>query len=105
MERKKLNLSCDTLNALEKLGARIHRARLRRNISVKNLVEKAGISESTFYAIEIGAYTVSIGAYVAVFAVLEMEQDIEMVAVDEAGKRKYPRQSFKQRERVSRKKS
>ena len=70
MARKKIKLTASTDCKLRELGARIKRARLRRNISAEKLSEEAGIGESTFYAIERGASTVSIGAYAAVLFVL-----------------------------------
>lgn len=53
--------------------------RLRRNISVEVIADQAGISETTFYAIEKGVSTVSIGAYAAVLAVLELDNDLELI--------------------------
>ena len=70
MPRKNINLTSDTMKILEKVGAQIKRARLRRNISVEVITDQASISETTFYAIEKGTSTVSIGAYAAVLAVL-----------------------------------
>ena len=67
MPRKNMNLTPNTVKILEKMGAQINRARLRRNISVEKLTERAGISETTYYGIEKGTSSVSIGAYVAVF--------------------------------------
>ena len=46
---------------LRKMGQRIKKARLQRNISVEMISKKAGIGESTFYAIERGVSTVSLG--------------------------------------------
>lgn len=83
MPRKNINLIPSTVKMLEKMGARIKRARLRRNITVEVITDRAGISETTFYAIEKGAPTVSIGAYAAVLAVLELDNDLEIIALDE----------------------
>ena len=83
MPRKNINLIPSTVKMLEKMGARIKRARLRRNITVEVITDRAGISETTFYAIEKGAPTVSIGAYAAVLAVLELDNDLELIALDE----------------------
>lgn len=85
------------------MGARIRRARLRRNISAEELAKQAGISETTFYSIEKGTSTVSIGAYAAVLAVLKLDNDMELIALDEEGKKKFQECSFKKRERASRK--
>lgn len=83
MARKTVMLTANADCKLKEFGARIKRARLRRNMSVESLSEKAGIGENTFYAIERGASTVSIGAYVAVLVVLGIDSDIDMIATDE----------------------
>ena len=104
MPRKNINLTPSTMKILEKLGAQIKRARLRRNISVEVIADQAGISETTFYGIEKGASTVSIGAYAAVLAVLELENDLELIALDEEGKKQFWEQNLQRRERATRKK-
>ena len=102
MPRKNINLTSDTMKILEKVGAQIKRARLRRNISVEVITDQASISETTFYAIEKGASTVSIGAYAAVLAVLELVNDLERIALDEGGKKQFQEENFHKRERASR---
>lgn len=104
MPRKNIVLESSTMRILEKMGTRIKRARLRRNISVEALIEYAGVSETTFYAIEKGASTVSIGAYAAVLAVLGLDNDLELIALDEDGKKQFREQNLQRRERASRKK-
>ena len=104
MPRKNINLAPSTVKILEKMGTQIKRARLRRNISVEAIVEQTGISETTFYAIEKGAFTVSIGAYAAVLAVLELDEDFELIALDEEGKKRFWKQNIQRRERASRRK-
>ena len=89
---------------LEKLGDRIKRARLRRNIRAELLAESAGISRGTLFAIERGASTTSIGAYVAVLCVLGLENDINHIAKDEEGKEQYQESRLYRRERAGRKK-
>lgn len=104
MPIKNIVLNSDTLQLLENMGTRIKRARLRRNISVDIITGQVGISENTYYAIEKGVASVSIGAYAAVLAVLELDKDIELIAMDEKGKKKFREQNLKRRERVSRRK-
>ena len=104
MPRKNIILAPSTVKILEKMGAQIKRARLRRNISVEMLIEQVGISATTFYAIEKGSSTVSIGAYAAVLAVLELDKDFELIALDEEGKERFREQNIYQRERASKKK-
>ena len=104
MPRKNINLTSDTMKILEKVGVQIKRARLRRNISVEVITDQAGISETTFCAIEKGASTVSIGAYAAVLAVLELDKDLELIALDEEGKKQFREQNLQRRKRATRKK-
>ncbi len=101
MARKKVVLLSSTEHALEKVGANIKRARLRRNIRAELLAERAGISADTLTSIEKGVSTVSIGAYAAVLAVLEMDNDLETIALDEEGKRQFKEHNLKKRERAT----
>ena len=102
MARKKEMLTASKNFKLKELGVRIKSARLRRNMSVERLSENAGISESTFYAIERGEPTVSIGAYVAVLVVLGIDSDIDMIATDENAKKQLYEQNLLKRKRASR---
>ena len=104
MPRKNINLTSSTMKILEKMGAQIKRARLRRNIRVEVITNQAGISETTFYAIEKGTSTVSIGAYAAVLAVLELDKDLKRIALDEEGKKQFREQNLQRRERATRNK-
>ena len=104
MARKTIVLLSSTEEVLQKMGERIRRARLRRNISVEDVAQKAGVSKFTLTSIEKRICTVSIGAYAAVLAVLELDKDFDLIAVDEIGKKKYWDQNLQKRERASRKK-
>ena len=104
MARKALALSSSTEKILAKMGTRIRRARLRRNISTEELAQKATVGKSTLSLIEKGTPTVSIGAYAAVLAVLELDKDFEFVAVDEVGKKQFWDQNLQRRERASKRK-
>ena len=104
MTRIIITLSPATQKALQKMGANIKNARLRRNIRADILAEQAGISTDTLSSIEKGAHTVSIGAYAAVLAVLELDKDIQLIALDEEGKKQFWEQNLYPRERASKKK-
>lgn len=104
MARKTVILSPNNQEILEKMGARIRCARLRRNISTEELAQKAAIGKSTLSLIEKGTPTVSIGAYAAVLAVLALDEDFGLVAVDEFGKKQFWNQNLQRRERASKKK-
>ena len=103
MVRKAVNLLPSTERSLEKVGANIKRARLRRNIHAELLAERAGISADTLSSIEKGVCTVSIGAYAAVLASLGMEKDIELLGADEEQKRRYREFNLKMRKRATKK--
>lgn len=103
MARKTVALLPSTERALEKVGANIKRARLRRNIRAELLAERAGISVDTLSSIEKGVSTVSIGAYAAVLAVLKLDNDLEKIALDEEGKKQFKEYNLKKRERATRK--
>ena len=102
MAGKKAMLTASGNCKLKELGVRIKRARLRRNMSIELLAEKAGIGKSTFYAIEKGEPTVSIGAYVAVLMVLGIDSDIDTIAIDEDAKKQLYEQNLVKRKRASR---
>ena len=103
MARKTVCLLPSTQRALEKAGANIKKARLRRNIRAELLAERAGISTDTLSAIEKGVSTVSIGAYAAVLAVLKLDNDLETIALDEEGKQRFKEHNLKKRERATKK--
>lgn len=102
MFKKTVILESNTEEKLKKIGQRIKKARLRRNISAETISKKAGIGESTFYAIERGKSTVSIGAYVAVLAALGLDSDLDAIALDESGKKLFWEQNLVSRKRAKR---
>ena len=104
MPKRNLILNSGIVKNLEKMGNQIRKARLRRNISVKLLAQQAGISENTLYAIEKGAPTVSVGAYASVLFVLGLDADIQLIALDEDGKKQFKEQNLKKRERAAKRK-
>ena len=89
MAGKTIKLTPEAELVIEKMGIRIQKVRLRRNILAEVLAEQARISKGTLSAIEKGEPTVSIGAYVAVLKALGMLQDLELVAVDKEGRQHY----------------
>lgn len=69
---------------LEIMGEQIKMARLRRNISVKLVCERSGISRATLWQIEKGSPSVSIGAYACVLHALNnMDKDLLLIAKDD----------------------
>ena len=102
MAKKTVVLMPSTQQALKKMGSNIKRARLRRNISTASLAEQAKISTDTLASIEKGVSTVSIGAYAAVLAVLVLDKDFELIALDADGKKQFWEQNLKRRDRATR---
>ena len=102
MGEKIVDVSNDTEQILGKLGERIKRARLRRNIGAEQLALQAGIGRGTLVMLEKGAPSVSIGAYMAVLSALGMEKDLNRIALDEDGKWRYGGEMI-QRERARKK--
>lgn len=83
MPKKTLVLMPKTRKKLEQLGYRISMARLRRDLSVELVAERAGISRTTLWAIERGSPTVSIGAYAKVLAAIQMGDEIDKICADD----------------------
>ena len=73
---------------LSKLGDNIRLARLRRNLSLRAVAQKAGISLNTVVAVENGEPGVSIGAIVNVLHCLNLAEDVSKVALDDVLGRK-----------------
>lgn len=73
---------------LSKLGDNIKMARLRRNLSLRAVAQRAGISLNTVVAVENGEAGVSIGAIVNVLHCLNLAEDISKVALDDVLGRK-----------------
>jgi transcriptional regulator with XRE-family HTH domain len=66
------------------LGERLKLARLRRRLRAESVAERAGISRSTLWQIEKGNPSVALGAYFLVLFALNLEQDLLLVAKDDA---------------------
>jgi transcriptional regulator with XRE-family HTH domain len=62
------------------LGTRIRVARHRRRLRVEDVAEKAQLSKKTVEAVERGALTTSLGAYLAVLGCLNLAKEVELVA-------------------------
>ena len=88
---------------MQTVGEQIKLARLRRNLSVAQVAERATCSPLTVARIEKGAPTVAIGIYVRVLYALQLDDDILLLAQkDEMGQEKQKHDN-KKRERASKK--
>lgn len=65
---------------LEQLGENIRLARLRRSLSAKSVAERAGIAVSTMRNIEKGTPGVGIGTFLQVLSVLQLADDLLLIA-------------------------
>lgn len=84
MNRKNVIVMTETQKRLSQMGEQIKLARLRRNLSVELVSERAGISRTTLWAVEKGSASVAIGAYAAVLHALnDMDKDLLCIARDD----------------------
>ena len=68
------------------VGEQIKLARLRRNLSVAQVAERATCSPLTVSRIEKGIPTVAIGIYLRVLYALQLDDDILLLAKEDNGK-------------------
>lgn len=93
-----------TQEILSTMGMQIKMARLRRNLSVELVAERAGISRATLWNVEKGSPSVAIGIYAAVLHALNhMDKDLLLVAKDDEFGRKLQDLNLPIRKRASRK--
>ena len=88
---------------MQTVGEQIKLARLRRNLSVAQVAERATCSPLTVSRIEKGAPTVAIGIYLRVLYALQLDDDILSMAKDDELGRALKDMIFPQRERASKK--
>lgn len=65
------------------LGERLRLARLRRRFTAELVSERAGISRMTLSRVERGSPAVSLGVYLRVLSVLNLEGDLSLLAADD----------------------
>ena len=88
---------------MQVVGEQIRLARLRRNLSIAQIAERATCSPLTISRIEKGASTVSIGIYLRVLYALQLDDDILLLAKEDILGRTLQDINLKQRERASKK--
>ena len=88
MRKTKVVLLPKVLNNLAELGENIKLARLRRNISMRLICERAHISRPTLINIEKGSPDVSMGLYASVLNALGNHDDelAHVMEEDEVGR-------------------
>lgn len=89
---------------MQVVGEQIKFARLRRNLSIAQVAERATCSPLTVSHIEKGAPTVAIGIYLRVLYALQLDDDILSLAKDDALGRALQDMNMALRKRASKKK-
>ena len=85
------------------VGEQIRLARLRRNLSIAQIAERATCSPLTVSRIEKGTPTVAIGIYLRVLYALQLDDDILLLAKEDVIGRALQDLRLKKRERASKK--
>lgn len=85
------------------VGEQIRLARLRRDLSIAQVAERATCSSVTISRVEKGAPTVAIGIYLRVLYALQLDDDILLLAQKDEIGRGLQDLRLKQRERASKK--
>lgn len=85
------------------VGEQIKLARLRRNLSMAQVAERATCSELTLSRVEKGLPTVSIGIYLRVLYALQLDDDILLIAKEDTIGRGLQDLQLKRRERATKK--
>ena len=88
---------------MQVVGEQIKLARLRRNLSVAQVAERATCSPLTVSRIEKGVPTVAIGIYLRVLYALQLDDDILSLAKDDELGRALQDMNLPQHERASKK--
>lgn len=105
MSRKGATVLPKTQKILSQMGEQIKLARLRRNLSVELVSERAGISRATLWNVEKGSPSVAIGIYAAVLHALNnMDSDLLLIAKDDELGRKLQDLELTTRKRAPKKK-
>ena len=85
------------------VGEQIKLARLRRNLSLAQVAERATCSPLTVSRIEKGSPTVAIGIYLRVLYALQLDDDILLLAKDDELGRQLQDMALTTRQRASKK--
>ncbi|MEA4922448.1 MAG: helix-turn-helix transcriptional regulator [Eubacteriaceae bacterium] len=84
MKNRKTAIMPQTQKILETMGDQIKLARLRRDLTVELVAERAGISRATLWSVEKGSPSVAMGTYAAVLHALNnMDRDLLKIAEDD----------------------
>ena len=106
MKKAAYNILPATEDILKTMGEQIKLARLRRDLPVELVAERAGISRASLWKVESGSPAVAIGIYAAVLHVLGgMDKDMLLVAKDDEVGRQMQDLNLMTRKRATRRKN
>ena len=106
MKKAAYNILPATEEILRTMGEQIKLARLRRNLPVELVAERAGISRASLWKVESGSPAVAMGIYAAVLHALNnMDKDLLFVARDDEMGRKMQDMNLMMRKRATRRKT
>ncbi|MGV8139156.1 MAG: helix-turn-helix domain-containing protein [Mangrovibacterium sp.] len=88
---------------MQVVGEQIRLARLRRNLSIAQIAERATVSELSVARVEKGLPTVSIGIYLRILYALQLDDDILWLAKEDVIGKALQDLSLKQRTKASKK--
>lgn len=88
---------------LQITGEQIRLARLRRDLSISQVAARATVSDLSVSRVEKGLPTVSMGIYLRVLYALQLEEDILLLARDDAMGKALQDLRLKPRQRASKK--
>ena len=97
------NLPRRAAQNLQIVGEQIRLARLRRDLSIAQIAERAMCTELTVMRVEKGTPTVSMGIYLRVLFALGLDESILYLAKDDEMGRTLQDLDLKHRQRASRK--
>ena len=104
MKNVSYNILPATEEILKTMGEQIKLARLRRNLTVELVAERAGISRASLWNVEKGSPSVAMGIYAAVLHALNnMDKDLLLVAKDDVMGRRLQDLNLPIRKRAPRK--
>jgi len=103
MPSKPLLLFPSEKKLLADFGERLKLARLRRRYTAALVAERAGVSRMTLNRVEQGSPAVTLGVYLRVLSVLNLENDLTALAADDRLGRKLQDLGLPVRQRVRKK--
>ena len=83
MGRSKVTLLPQQQKRLRQMGEQIKLARLRRQLSIELVAERAGVSRQSVSSVENGSPSVAMGIYANVLLALGLQGDLLLIAKDD----------------------